>query len=77
MSNIINSNTALQNSVMTAKETAEYLGISYWLLLKLVKESKIPHSKYGRKIIFRRTTLDSYIDEQERNSITHGQRKVE
>ena len=35
--------------VLDSSEAAEYLGISYWLIRKLVKEKKIPHYKIESK----------------------------
>ena len=32
----------MQRTTLTAKEAAEYLGISYWLITQLVKRKQIP-----------------------------------
>ena len=57
------------DNVLSAKQAAKYLGISYWLILELVKKKEIPHSKLGSKIIFRKDSLDNYLLENERKSI--------
>ena len=44
----------LQRTTLTAKEAAEYLGISYWLITQLVKRKQIPCSRVGKRILFRR-----------------------
>lgn len=54
---------------LTAKQAANYLGISYWLVTKLTRERKIPHIKLGSKILFRQETLDQFMEEQEEQSI--------
>lgn len=40
------------NGHMNSKEAAEYLGISRYMLRKLVKEDKIPYSKSFRDVFF-------------------------
>ena len=56
----------IERTTMTTKETAEYLGISYWLLGKMARENKIPHFKIGGKILFRKKVIDEYMEEQEK-----------
>ncbi len=54
---------------LTAKETATYLGISYWLVTQLVKRKELPCSKVGGKLLFRLDKLNEYLDEKENFSI--------
>ncbi len=56
-------------STLTGHEAAEYLGISYWLILELAKRGEIPHIRAGRLVLFRTETLDRWLAEQEENSI--------
>lgn len=49
--------------VMDSAEAAEYLGISYWLIRKLVREKKIPHYKIESKTLFTKEILDKYIED--------------
>lgn len=42
----LNSNTK-EKRVLDSVEAAQYLGISYWLIRKLVREKKIPYYKIG------------------------------
>lgn len=58
-----------QNVTFTAKEAAEYLKISYWLITQLVKRGEIPHHKWGRKIFFKKSNLDKFVDEQEERAL--------
>ena len=48
-------------TTLTMKETAEYLGVSYWLVTQLVKRKKIPCSRVGGKVLFRKEALDNYL----------------
>lgn len=47
--------------VLDSNEAAKYLGISYWLIRKLVREKKIPHYKIESKTLFTKEILDQYI----------------
>ena len=58
-------------TTLTMKETAEYLGVSYWLVTQLVKRKKIPCSRVGGKVLFRKEALDKYLSEKEKASITN------
>lgn len=57
-------------TTLTMKETAEYLGVSYWLVTQLVKRKQIPCSRVGGKVLFRKEALDKYLNEKEKASIT-------
>ncbi|MCL2859349.1 MAG: helix-turn-helix domain-containing protein [Oscillospiraceae bacterium] len=59
----------VQRTTLTMKETANYLGISYWLATQLVKRKKLPCSKVGGKILFRKEALDEYLTNQEQESL--------
>ena len=54
---------------MTAKQTAQYLGISYWKLTMMCKAGEIPHLRAGNRILFRKETLDRWMANQETMSI--------
>ena len=49
--------------VLDSAEAASYLGISYWLIRKLVREKKIPHYKIESKTFFTKEILDKYIED--------------
>ena len=59
----------MQRTTLTAKEAAEYLGISYWLITQLVKRKQIPCSRVGKRILFRKEVLDVYLSKKENDSI--------
>lgn len=54
---------------LTAKKAAEYLGISYWLILEMAKQNKIPHILCGSRKLFRKEALDKWMDEKEKLSV--------
>lgn len=52
----------------TAKEAAEYIGISYYTILELARKRQIPHTPVGRRKLFRKETLDKWMTDQEKLS---------
>ena len=48
----------IHRTTLTAKEAAEYLGISYWLITQLVRRKQIPCSRVGKRILFREEALE-------------------
>ena len=58
-----------QSTSLTAKEAAEYLGISYWLITQLVRRKQIPCSRVGKRILFRKEALDIYLSKKENDSL--------
>ena len=61
----------VQRTTLTMKETAEYLGISYWLVNQLVRRKQIPCSKVGGKFLFRVQVLDEYLSTKEQESVNY------
>ena len=68
----LNSNTK-EKRVLDSIEAAQYLGISYWLIRKLVREKKIPYYKIESKTLFTKEILDKYIQD----SLEEPKKKVE
>lgn len=54
---------------LKARQAAEYLGVSYWKILDMVKKGEIPHIKAGKLVLFRQETLDQWLVEQETQSV--------
>ena len=52
-----------EKRVLDSVEAAQYLGISYWLIRKLVREKKIPYYKIESKTLFTKEILDKYIQD--------------
>ena len=59
----------VERTTLTMKETAEYLGVSYWLINQLVRRKQIPCARVGGRVLFRVQALDEYLKEKEENSI--------
>lgn len=54
-----------QRVTIKAEQAAEYVGISYWLLLRLCKAKKIPFIQAGSRFLFRQESLDRWMANQE------------
>ncbi|WP_270182947.1 helix-turn-helix domain-containing protein [Alkalihalobacillus sp. CinArs1] len=50
---------------LTAKEAAEYLGVSYWLILEMAKRKEIPHVRAGKRVLFRKESLLAWVRDRE------------
>ena len=59
----------VERTTLTMKETAEYLGISYWLVNQLVRRKQIPCATVGGRVLFRVQALNEYLKEKEESSI--------
>ena len=59
----------VERTTLTMKETAEYLGISYWLVNQLVRRKQIPCARVGGRVLFRVQALNEYLKEKEEKSI--------
>lgn len=56
----------------TTKEVAEYLGVSVDSIYKMVREKEIPHFRVRRTILFSKKAIDSWVEQQEQESIASG-----
>lgn len=61
----------VERTTLTMKETAEYLGISYWLVNQLVRRKQIPCARVGGRILFRVQALNEYLREKEEKSVNN------
>jgi len=51
--------------IMTAEEVADYLHISRAYVFILIERDNLPHIRLGRRLLFRRDTLDRFLQERE------------
>lgn len=51
----------LMPRLMSQKEAAAYLGISYWTLRDLLFRNEIPYVRVNRRLLVDRLDLDGYI----------------
>ena len=59
----------VERTTLTMKETAEYLGVSYWLVNQLVRRKQIPCARVGGRVLFRVKALDEYLSAKEEKSL--------
>ena len=45
---------------------AKYLGVSYCLVGQMVRKNEIPHFRVGGRILFRKKSIDDYMEQQEK-----------
>ncbi len=57
------------NIVFDAHEAAAYLNVHYETVLRMTRRKELPHHKIGRKLLFRKDSLDQWIREQEQASV--------
>ena len=62
----------IQTPTLTAKQAAQYLGISYWTLLNMARQGRIKHFRGGNRLLFRQQSLNDWIAEEEALSIGRG-----
>ena len=60
----------VERITLTMKETAEYLGVSYWLVNQLVRRNQIPCARVGGRVLFRVKVLDEYLSAKEEKSLS-------
>jgi DNA binding domain, excisionase family len=56
-----------ENITLDAREAAVYLNIHYETLLRMARRNLIPHHRIGRKLLFRKESLDQWVRHQEQN----------
>jgi len=54
---------------MPAKESAKYLGLSYWKFLEDIKAGRIPHFRIGNRVLCRKISLDVWMAAKETASV--------
>ena len=66
----------IERTTLTMKETAEHLGIAYWLVNQLVRRKQISCARVGGRVLFRVQALDEYLKEKEEDSIRKQERST-
>jgi len=64
-------NSAPIMNTMKTKEAAEYLGITEWQLRFLTKQGKIQHFKAGNRFLYKRKSLDLWLEKELTSSVEH------
>lgn len=52
-------------NLMNTKETAEYLNVSLSKLYRMVENKELPYIKLGGKYLFRKSSINNYLEEIE------------
>ncbi len=69
----------IARETIVAKEAAEMLGVSEWVVYDWARKKLIPHIKVGKRVLFRRSSILQWLDQQEKASMAVepvGQRKI-
>lgn len=59
----------IEKTRMLPKEAAEYIGCGYDKLMQMVRQGKVIHYRIGRRVFFRKESLDLWLDNLEKQSI--------
>ncbi len=62
--------------VMNIRQASQYLGVSPDTLYKYVSEEKIPAFKLGNRWKFKKSILDTWMENKSLNSVESRPRKV-
>lgn len=55
--------TDKQPELLRADEVGKWLGLSTIYVLKLVREGRLPHIRFGRAVYFSRSVLEQWLEE--------------
>ena len=55
-------------AILSEKELAAQLGMSYWTIRDLRLRQSLPHFRCGKKVLYRLTTILEWIEQQEQAS---------
>jgi excisionase family DNA binding protein len=53
----------------TREQAASYLGLTKWKLTDLCRRGIVPHLRLGRRLLFRKASLDAVLDRLESESV--------
>ena len=59
-------------AVLSERELAAQLGMSYWTIRDLRLRQSLPHFRCGKKVLYRLTTVLEWIEQQEYASTQRG-----
>jgi excisionase family DNA binding protein len=62
----------MSDLVMDAREVATLLGVGYDYVLSEARADRIPHVRVGRKVKFRRQSIELWLAEIERGPVPSG-----
>ncbi len=63
-----------EGGLLTAREASRILGISVYTIYAYARQDKIRHVRYGRRVLFLRADLDTFIRRHTRGGDDHAHR---
>ena len=63
------------NEIMSVNEVSSYLKLTKSTIYKLTQKDELPHSKLGKQLRFRKSKVDSWIEQRERQAKKAKKRK--
>ncbi|MFJ8528449.1 helix-turn-helix domain-containing protein [Bacillus sp. NPDC094106] len=60
----------MQRKTITVKELSAFLGVSIDVVYEQVRKRNIPHFRVGRRILFRIETLEDWMSNKEKSSLS-------
>ena len=61
----------VESALMTKEETKEYLRVSNSTLEYLIKKEGLPFIKWRRKLLFRKSDVDEFLDRSVQSFVTN------
>lgn len=55
----------MEKLTLTAKEVADLVGLSIHTIYKMTRENEIPHVQFGRRVLYRRESIEKWLKEHE------------
>lgn len=65
-----------RTQIMTLREVAEYLGLHYLTIYRLIREGKIPAARLGGRWRFKRDVLDRWIENDMESRMPNRKRRA-
>lgn len=67
---LFNIHAPRQDRIMTLAEVSKYLRLSMSTVYRMANDGKLPVSKIGRRWRFRKSTIDQFLADSERSSVS-------
>ena len=65
-----------RDHLMTLREVADYLGLHYLTIYRLIQERKIPAARLGGRWRFKKEVLDEWIEKEMNDRLANRRRKA-
>ena len=56
----------IERTTLTTEETARDVGATWGLVGQMVRKNESPHVRVGGRILFRKKSIDDYMEQQEK-----------